>query len=112
MATDTKPVTSIQFTFDEKKLREHIDKVVEYHNQFVGKKGHNPFFFIRDHVNPLTKRLSEGEKTKELSDAILALKMEAPVVSKAVEPAQEKPPIQLVTQSNTGEVGLTTPKAK
>lgn len=111
MATDTKTTT---FTFDEKALRAHIDKVIEYHNQFVGKKSYNPFFYIVDTINPLVKRLRAGEQTKELHDAIMALPLKdnAPVVSKAVEPPLEKLPPQLITQTNTGEVGLTTPKAK
>src|SRR6267142_2363499 len=98
MATDT-------FKFDSKLLREHLDKVVEYHNQFVGKKGHNPFFYLRDKVNPLIRRLTgyndvdakgkevkvPPETTKELSDAIMALPLKdnAPLVVTSPEDKKE-----------------------
>lgn len=117
-----KPSTT-PFVFNREAVKAHLDKVVDHYNQFVGKKGHNVFFFMRDKVNPLIKRFQgyttqddkgndvkvPGETTEELQKAILALPMDdkTTVVCKTTEPKQEPKAPQLIT-GGTGEVGLTT----
>lgn len=95
----TKPPTAEQpttpFTFSRQLCEERFALVVDNLNQFTGKVGRNPFIWIREHVQPLVKRLQgwteqikdettgklikeinhPPEQTKELHDAIFALSL-------------------------------------
>lgn len=56
----------------KKKLYEDI----AFYESYGGKKGFNPFFFLSKEVYPLKERLSDGETSVELMDAILNIKQD------------------------------------
>src|SRR5437868_11843935 len=75
--TNKPPVASIkpiaEWSFDEQKIKEHFGKIEENVNKQQGKKGFNPFFWLRDTVNPLIEEYKKGTRTKELEGKILSL---------------------------------------
>lgn len=77
------------FTFDKIALEAHLNKVKDHYLSFAGKATYNPHFFLSSKVAPLETRLSSGETTKELSDAILALKEDCKPFAKLVSNAKE-----------------------
>ncbi len=81
------------FTFDKAKLEAHLTSIREYLGTFKGKPGYNPHFFAQEKLAPLIARLEKGEITKELQEAILALKKEEPI-AKGAEHNIVKPPLQ------------------
>ena len=89
--SDTKP---IEFKFDVEKAKAHIKSIEEHLKQFIGKKDHNPFLWINTHLTPLVQRLEKGDTSKDLFDAILSLKKEAPVTSiTPPEPPKKELPV-------------------
>lgn len=72
----TEPV----FKFDETKVKEKFALIEVEVNKQQGKKGHNPFIWLQNVVNPLVNRfLNKDERTKELYDAIVALPTTPPI---------------------------------
>ena len=45
------------FAFNYNVLRARIDKIMEYQQQFVGKRNHNPFMWIKNNMKHLIDRL-------------------------------------------------------
>lgn len=68
--------TEQTYNFDTAKATSKIQETTKNLKTFAGKKNVNPFLDIANKVEPLNKRLTSGEKTKELFDAIMALKQE------------------------------------
>jgi hypothetical protein len=110
---NTTPQTKTAFSFDREKLQEHLDKVIDFQNKYVGMKNHNPFLWIKHNVTPLYNRmvgLDENgnrvppEQTQELSDAILHLPLDCPpiVVKSPPEQVIIVPPQQKIIMSPTG----------
>lgn len=81
---DTSPV----FKFDEVKFQEAVVKQEKYLEDFVGKKGHNPFFQINE-LNKLRERYAKGERSQELFNAAMAYKQTAPAFGKQPEQAKQ-----------------------
>lgn len=69
-----------KFKFNKELLQKKLNEVREYYQKYVGKKGHNPFFYLTSEVDPLQKRINDGEETPELSASILKLMMLEPKV--------------------------------
>src|SRR5437879_1424783 len=101
------PIT-VSFVFDNEKCQKHLDKVIEFQNQFIGKKNYNPFIWIRDNVTPLYNRLvgiskdgnkCEPEITKELQDAILQLPLtkDSIILKQDFEQKEQEQPKMLLT---------------
>ena len=92
----SEPTKIPEFKFDAEKAKAHIETIKEHLKQFVGKQNHNPFLWIKDHLEPLVQRLEDGEKTKELFEAILSLKKEAPTTG-VVTPEPQKKDLPVIT---------------
>ncbi len=61
-------------------LLSEIDAIQTRWLTFAGKRNHNPFVAIKLDLDPLRKRVSDGETGAELESAIAALRDKDPVV--------------------------------
>ena|SRR5229473_3239691 len=68
------------FKFDEIIIKEKFAIIEKAINEKIGKRGHNPYVWVSENVNPLIERFMgnkeakiEPERTKELQEAILKL---------------------------------------
>lgn len=52
------------------KVKEHFDKVRKIYQEIEGKSGVNTTIALRTVFDPLAKRYNNGERTKELYDAM------------------------------------------
>lgn len=66
--------------FDKAALQAKLDAVTAYYQQYEGRPGYNPFFYLIYNVKPLKDRLIAGETTPELASAIYALVRVEPTV--------------------------------
>lgn len=74
------PITPA-FAFDIAKFKAKLTEIKEAQLPYAGKHNHNPFKWIADNVLPLETRFVKGERTKELYDALMNLKVVAPKVN-------------------------------
>lgn len=70
--------THTPFKFDEAKFKDLLTNQENYLRDFIGKKGHNPFFAL-EIVGNLYKRYAKGERTEDLMKAATALEKKAPM---------------------------------
>lgn len=84
-------VNTNPFAFDHNAVNAKIKSIRTFLQSFIGKPGYNSFYWTHKHLKPLEDRLNKGEETKELQDAILALKQTEPIVHAAnvVNPPRE-----------------------
>jgi len=70
----------------------HLDEVeTRLTKDFSGKAGHNPFFFIHNHITPLRVKLQSGDATAEDITKALALpKDHVPTVDTKATPVVKK----------------------
>lgn len=88
------PAAPAAFKFDLAACQAHLDKVVDDMNKYVGKTNRNPFMWVKKHIDPLVARIKAGEQSKELQEAILALRPADPIVNpNYVEPVKDTPPV-------------------
>lgn len=65
-------------TLDFTKAVQHLGKIGAYLKQFEGQKGMNPFLWGKSNIEPLMTRFNSGERSKELFNAMMAIKEEEP----------------------------------
>jgi len=58
----------------------HRDAVIEYLMSFKGELEMNPWIVIRRDIDPLNRRLADGELSRNLYDSLMALKKTPPYV--------------------------------
>lgn len=104
--TDT---TSAEVPFDKDKIAAKINAVQANMNTFVGKRNHNPFLWIKQHVTPLIKRLEGGETSPELQAAVFALPEDAVPISNPVTTTPPPPSEPVVESPKLSPVGLNLP---
>lgn len=76
-------VTSTPSAIDWNKAEEKVSQIHNHLKGFEGKPGHNPFMYYNKFVKPLVDRYVTGqERTAELYNQIMSLKVEAPTVDK------------------------------
>lgn len=73
--------TPAPFVFDADKFKAKLTEIKEAQLPYAGKHNHNPFKWIADNVLPLETRFVKGERTKELYDALMNLKVTAPKIN-------------------------------
>lgn len=62
---------------DWNNAKKKLDIAYKYYvEEFSGKQGYNPFFYIEKSIRPLLERLKDGDKSVELYEAIENIKME------------------------------------
>lgn len=98
MKEDTKPDT--KFVFDEAKVKEHFNKILDFQDKFKGLKNHNPYLWTKNNVLPLVDRFNGGERTETLYNKILDLPLEhVPIINPNAidnaEPVKKPEPIGL-----------------
>jgi len=76
------------FTFDANKVQEHLNQIKVEQLKFAGKHNYNPYLWLNKNVLPLEERFNKGERSKELFDAMLAIKAQLPIVNPTVEPTE------------------------
>lgn len=108
------PVKPPETKLDKQKCLEHLNKVVEFQNKFVGKPNHNPFLWLSNHkVQELHTELTKGTLTKELQDSILAIPLtEDPIINKNLGNQSPEPEKPKVTLSPSGGIVVQPPPTK
>lgn len=61
------------FVFNKKAVDEHVQSILTHLSQFNGKPNHNPHTWIHHNLTQLNNRLEDGNRSKELQDAIMNL---------------------------------------
>lgn len=79
---ETKPVAPVEFKFNEDAVKKHLGLIEAEINKKAGQPGFNPFMWAEACVQPLVKRFMQGERSKELQDAVLKLPTEIPPLAK------------------------------
>jgi hypothetical protein len=75
--TEIAPVSE---SLDFDKAIAHRDDVIAYLMSFKGELGHNPWITIRTEIDPLNRRLAEGERSENLYYNLMALKKTPPTI--------------------------------
>lgn len=88
------PELTESFTFNSAKVSEKLKAIKAHLNGFVGKPGYNAFAYLHKHVKPLEVRLDNGETSKELFDAFMALPNEPEPIAKGAEHNAKEAPAQ------------------
>lgn len=78
-ARDTKtPEVESSLKVDFDKIKRKLKEVETYYASFAGKHGYNPWFYLKQTVDPLRVRFNSGERSPDLIKAIMALEMKEP----------------------------------
>jgi hypothetical protein len=110
MAESTPPATKLNlpsvhsFKFDEEQCKEHFKMIRNHLNDYVAVSGYNPFTWASKYLYPLEQRMNNGERTKELYDAILGLKKEKPIV---FQHNVDNPPVEAQAAGRASNAGQT-----
>lgn len=100
------PIPAKPFVFDTAKVTEKLTNLKAHLNGFVGKPGYNPFAYLAAKVNPLIKRIEEGEKTEALQTAVLSLEDKPEPLAKGAEYNAKAPPKQAQAAGATDTRGI------
>ena len=105
------PATSA--SFDDIAVKAKIKTIEDNVNKIIGKKGHNPFFWLNEKVYPLVNRYLKNERTSELQAAILALDDEPPKLDIELgmtEAEQRQKYAELQREQSMRPIGLLMPQ--
>lgn len=83
---------SIVFDWNADKITLRFAEVNAYYLAYNGKQSYNPHFYLHKVVKPLEKRVTQGEKTEELYNAVMSLEMKPPLAPGCKAPVNNVPP--------------------
>lgn len=77
--------TSQPYKFDESNFNSKAEKLKALVQSTKGQKNKNPFVWFQKTVEPLVVKFKKGERTKELADAMSAIKEEVPLINPEIK---------------------------